>query len=319
VLSNEYGRAPLVIDGITVGDDEGKNVLAALVGGHGRWEIPVGQTATSDPVPLPVAAGEELSVSCFIAGRAPAATFLHSAQRTGEHAPGNQLGQRRLTGASQFRSLYWIARVLVDTPAAGPVIIAFGDSITRGDRTTPDRDQRYPDHLQRSLPAAGAADAVVLNAGLGANRLLQTGLGPSMAARLERDVLGVAEATHVIIMGGVNDIGLPAVLGGEPPGAAKILDGMLTLAARARQHGIQPVLGTITPFGAKGGGEQIRQDVNRAITTQQDWPVADFAAAVAAPGDHSRLDPALDSGDGLHPGDAGAQALAGAVDPATFT
>jgi lysophospholipase L1-like esterase len=325
VLSNEYGRAALVIDGITVTDSEGKNVLPVPRGGRDRWEIPAGETATSDPVALPMAAGDELVVSCFIAGRAPSASFLHTVQRTGENAPGNQLGQRRLTGAGQFPSLYWIARVLVDVPAQGPVIIALGDSITRGDGTTAGRDQRYPDHLQRSLVAAGAGDAVVLNAGIGVNRLLRTGLGPSMADRFGRDVLDVAEATHVIIMGGVNDIALPAVYGNERPAANEILGGLLTLASRAHRHGIRPILGTITPFGGSTfesfraeGNEQIRQAVNRAITTQRDWPFVDFAAGVAAPGDLTRLDPAFDSGDGVHPGDAGARALAAAIDPALF-
>jgi len=316
VLSNEYGDAPLILDEVTVSDTDGKEVLPVLRGRQSRWEIPAGDTATSDPVTLTTVAGDELLISCFADGRVPAASFLHSAQRTGETAPGNQAAERELSGASRFLSLYWIARVLVDSPARGPVVVAFGDSITRGDRTTPDRDQRYPDHLQRRMLAAGAAGAVVLNAGLGANRVLQAGLGPSMLDRFARDVLSVPEATHVIIMGGANDIGLPAVLGGAPPSGHALAEGLFTLAARAKEHGIQPIVGTTTPFSRSD--EQIRGTVNRAVRSQRDWPVADFAAAVASQADPARLDPALDSGDGLHPGDDGARALAGAVDLALF-
>lgn len=87
-------------------------------------------------------------------------------------------------------------------------------------------------------------------------------------------------------------------------------------AVRAKEHGIQPVLGTITPF--LGADRGIREAVNDALRSQRDWPVADFAAAVADPADGSRLRPGLDSGDGLHPGDAGARRLADAVDLAMF-
>ena len=140
-----------------------------------------------------------------------------------------------------------------------------------------------------------------------------------MGDRFARDVLSIPEATHVIIMGGANDIGLPGLLGllgGTPPAGAELTDGLLELAVRAKEHGIQPVLGTITPF--LGADRGIREAVNDALRSQRDWPVADFAAAVADPADGSRLRPALDSGDGLHPGDAGARTLADAVDLAMF-
>jgi lysophospholipase L1-like esterase len=316
VLSNEYGETPLTFEEVAVSDRDGMEALPVLRGGQARWEIPAGDTATSDPVSLVTNAGDELLISCVSAGRAPVATYLHSAQRTGEAAPGNQAGSQELIGATQFPSLYWIARVLVNAPAAGPVIVAFGDSITRGDLTTPDQDQRYPDHLQRRLLETGANGAVVLNSGLGANRVLQTGLGPSMLDRFARDVLSIPEATHVIIMGGANDIGLPAILGGVPPSGGDLADGLFSLAARAKEHGIQPVLGTTTPFSRSD--EQIRGAVNSAIRSQRNWPVADFAAAVADPGNLGVLSPAFDSGDGLHPGDGGARALAGAVDLSVF-
>ncbi|WP_225844962.1 GDSL-type esterase/lipase family protein [Streptomyces sp. HPF1205] len=361
VLSNEYGDRPLVIARVTA--RAGGVTRDVRLHGAARWEIAAGERAASDPVPLPTTAGDELLVGCFLPGPgpAPSTTFLHSAQRTGLHAAGDRLDEPVMPGAEPFTSLYWIARVLVDAPATGPVVIAYGDSITRGDATTPDRDQRYPDHLQLRLLAArtpGTDGAVVLNAGLGGNRLLGPGIGPSMADRFARDVLAVPEATHVIIMGGVNDIASAptdrrspadgqASLPGRGParvdgpvqedgradehGRARrppildarrdaILGGLYGLAARARRHGIRPVLGTITPFGgslfALGAeeGEEVRRAVNEALSAQRDWPIADFAAAVADPADPTRLAAPFDSGDGVHPSDAGAAALAGAVD-----
>jgi lysophospholipase L1-like esterase len=325
VLSNEFGRAPLVIDAVTVSDGAFASTVPALRQGAADWEIPAGATATSDPLPLSTTAGAELVVDCLVAADTEAGAWLHSAQQTGEVALGSQLGRRRLADAERFTSLYWIAQVLVDGSAGGPVIVALGDSITRGDATTPDLDQRYPDHLQRRLLGAGIDGAVVLNAGIGGNRLLRPVVGPSMRDRFDRDVLGVVEATHVLILAGTNDIALPSMLGQERPAADEIVGGLRALAGRAAEHGVQPVLGTITPFGGSSleafladGNEDVRRAVNDAITAQTDWPFVDFAAALADPDDSGRLASAFDSGDGVHPGDDGARALAAAVDLAVF-
>jgi lysophospholipase L1-like esterase len=303
VLSNEFGREPLVIDEVTV--SVGGPALPAPYQETTRWEIPAGATVTSDVVPLPTLAGDELVVSTFFAGTAQPSAYLHSAQRTGEIEPGGE----------SFTSLYWISRVLTDAPADGPVVVSIGDSITRGDATSVDRDQRYPDHLQRRLAtaAAGAGGAVVLNAGIGGNRLLGPLVGSTMPDRFERDVLRVPDATHVVIMGGINDIA-----SGSPAG--ELIDALFTLARRAAERGIQPVLGTITPFmGSKyesfraDGNEEVRSAVNHAITSQRDWPVADFANQLSQTGDPTLLAAPYNSGDGVHPGDAGARALADAI------
>ncbi len=319
-LSNEFGTEPLVIDEIGVNNPRTGDTVSAFQGGDVRWEIPDGKTAVSDPADLPVRSGDELIIDCLIVGRTPPGSYLHSAQRTAEAAPGNQLGKPQFAGAERFTSLYWVTRVLVDEPASGPVIVAFGDSITRGDGTSIDKEQRYPDHLQRRLLAAGLGNAVVLNAGHGGNRLLRPVAGPSMTDRYARDVLTITEATHVIILAGTNDIGLPLMLGQSRPAPDEIVSGLLALAGRAHDRGIRPVLATIPPilasryeFFLADGTEHTRRTVNDAITTQHDWPVADFSAALAAPDDPTRLNPAYDSGDGIHPNDPGAQAIADAV------
>jgi lysophospholipase L1-like esterase len=328
VLSNEFGHAPLVIDRVTVSGAHGKPVRTATLRGSSRWEIPPGEVAASDPVPLSATAGDEITVSCYVAGTAGPGAFLHSAQRTGHVEPGNQAGLEQSAGpggSQSFSSLYWITRVLTDAAAEGPVIVAFGDSITRGDATTTDGEQRYPDHLQARLLASGIDGAVVLNAGLGGNRLLRSQVGPPMTERFGRDVLSVPEATHVIIMGGLNDLGLPAIVGGPRPTAGEIIDALFGLAHRASRQGIQPVLATLTPILASrydsfraDGNEDIRQAVNHAIRTQREWPTADFATALADRDDPSRIAAAYDSGDGVHPSDAGARALANAIDLATL-
>ena len=61
--------------------------------------------------------------------------------------------------------------------------------------------------------------------------------------------------------------------------------------------------------------EAIRQAVNHWILTSGQYDVvADFAAAVADPADRQQLNPGYDSGDHLHPNDAGYRAIAAAID-----
>ncbi|ONH22517.1 GDSL-type esterase/lipase family protein [Pseudofrankia asymbiotica] len=321
VLSNQYGTEPLVIDQIALTNPATGDSAPALHAGRGRWEIPAGRTTASDPADLPVSAGDELTVDCFLADRTAPGSYLHSAQRTGHAASGNQTGRLPLTDAEPFTSLYWIARVQVDQAASGPVIIAFGDSIARGDGTSIDHDHRYPDHLQQRLLTAGLDGAVVLNAGYGGNRLLRPVAGPSMTDRYARDVLTIPETSHVIILAGTNDIGLPHVLNEQPPATQEIIDGLLVLAQRAEDLGVRPILATIPPilasryeFFLADGNEDMRRRVNDALTDQGQWPVVDFATALADPADPARLNPAYDSGDGIHPSDTGAQALAAAID-----
>lgn len=300
VLSNEFGRTPLVFDAVTIAD------AGVPVTHEGRtcWEVPPGGTATSDPVLLTFAAGHELTVNITLGNSAEAGAYLHSAQRTGEV----------LGSGERFTSLYWITRILTDGPANGPVIVAFGDSITRGDRTSADLDQRYPDHLQRRIGSAGT----VLNAGIGGNRLLGPLFGPTLPDRFSRDVLGTREATHLLLLAGLNDIPLGAA-------AAEITDALFALARRAEKHGVRPIIGTLTPMMGSvyetfraAGNEATRAAVNEALRAQSDWPVVDFASQVADPQDLSRLAPVFDSGDGVHPSDNGAAALAGAVDLKLF-
>ena len=96
MLSNEFGQTPLVIDTATVSGAQGGPPRTTTLRGSARWEVPPGQTAASDPVQLPVAAGEEIAVTCYVSGTADPAAFLHSAQLTGYAAPGNQAARDQL-------------------------------------------------------------------------------------------------------------------------------------------------------------------------------------------------------------------------------
>ena len=66
-------------------------------------------------------------------------------------------------------------------------------------------------------------------------------------------------------------------------------------------------------------GEAVRQKVNAWIRTGGEFDhVIDFDAAMRDPAHPSRLDAALQSGDWLHPNDAGYRKMGDAIDLAFF-
>jgi lysophospholipase L1-like esterase len=100
---------------------------------------------------------------------------------------------------------------------------------------------------------------------------------------------------------------------------AQIIAGYRRLIAEAHTRGVRIFAGTLLPFQASRnwtpGGEAKREALNRWIRTSRAFDgVIDFARVLADPGDPLRLNPAYDSGDHLHPNDAGYRAMAAAVD-----
>jgi lysophospholipase L1-like esterase len=142
-------------------------------------------------------------------------------------------------------------------------------------------------------------------------------------------VLAQPGVRAMVVMLGTNDIGWP---GGpfaphEPPMTAEaVIDGLRQLIAQAHAHNVRIVGATIAPNENALQGtpleghfspakERVRQAVNRWIRESGEFDaVADFDALLRDPAHPSRLLPAYDSGDHLHPGDAGAKAMAQAID-----
>jgi lysophospholipase L1-like esterase len=223
-------------------------------------------------------------------------------------------------------------------------VIALGDSITDGAVTTLDTNRRWPDRLTRRLQGQAALRHLgVVNKSIGGNRLLHdgntlpgtdfSGLGPlfgaSALSRFDRDVLAQPGARYVIVLLGINDIGLPGVL--SPPEetvtAEDVIAGHRQLIARARERGLRSYGATLTPFEGTAipgyhdaAREAKRQAVNRWIRSSGEYDaVIDFDRAVRDPARPLRLLPRYDSGDHLHPNDAGMQALADAIPLQLFT
>jgi lysophospholipase L1-like esterase len=220
------------------------------------------------------------------------------------------------------------------------LVVAFGDSITDGDGATVGADRDWPSALSRRfLNRKGHAPVAVVNAGIAGNRLLADGfgikvLGISALARFDRDVLTLPGVTHVVLHEGLNDLGFAgATLRGRPLAASnetRTADDLIAayrqLIARAPARGLRVVGATLNPSeGVDLPGyysptkEAARQAVNQWIRTSRAFDgVVDFDAVLRDPNHPTRIQPRFDSGDHLHPNDAGYQAMADAVDLALF-
>ncbi|GAA4893438.1 GDSL-type esterase/lipase family protein [Streptomonospora salina] len=323
-LTNAFGERPIRVGRASVAiQDEGAAAVPGTLrsltfDGRRGATIPAGAELFSDPVALDVEALSKLLVSVYTPqATGPVTNHPFTAQ-------GNFLvrgdATRDVAGGGFASTPCWMLTSGVDVERGRKVtgtVVALGDSITDTAATTGNADQRWPDHLARRLDAVEGPTLSVANAGLGGNLLLgerdgQPFYGVGAVDRLDRDVLDQSGARTVILLEGINDIGYGS-------SAPEIIDGYRQIIDRAHARGLRIVGGTLLPFKGSSIWTPERQEtwsaVNEWIRTGGEFDgVADFAAATASAGDPLRLAPAYDSGDALHPGDAGTEATAAAVD-----
>ena len=201
------------------------------------------------------------------------------------------------------------------------MIVAIGDSITDGTRSTPNTNNRWPDHLAKRLAQAAGPKMAVLNAGIAGNRVLLDNAGQNLVARFDRDVLSQTGVTHVIVMEGINDIGQGRA--NPLPSAADLIAAHRQLIFRAHARGLKIIGATLTPFEGAGywtpEGEAKRVALNEWIRTSNEYDgIIDFDAATRDPNQPTKFLAPFNSGDNLHPSDAGYQAMANAIDLSLF-
>ena len=330
-LSNRYGTAPLVIGAAQVGlraAAGGSDIVAGssrplTFSGTASFAIPTGAELMSDWIAFTVPALSDLAVDLYIPGDtgtvgtgSPITGFNGAMQTNYVSTTGNHAGETTFPVAST--RLAWPFLSAIDTRASHPTgtIVTFGDSITQGLRSTNDTNRRWPDVLARRIIAADAGnERGVANVGISGNRVWTggTNTNPSAMSRIDRDVLVQTNATHIIQLLGINDIS-----GGAT--AAQVIAALEQMTARAHSVGIKIIGGTMTPFGnAPDAREAIRLEVNNWIRTTPEYDgYVDFDAAVRDPSNPRRMLLQYDSGDTLHPNDAGYEAMGNAVNLRLF-
>lgn len=330
-LTNEDGTAPLTIAAASVGlaatgFDARPGTLRKLgFGGAEKVTIAPGAPVLSDPVALPVQAMGELVVSVQVPAGLKLKGFGNAVMAMGE---GDQTLSPALSGADTIIGRPPVSGVMVRSANPSRVIVALGDSITDGNRPALGQLHGWPERLQQRIAASPKRPALaVINAGIGGNRVLSTSWGKAVLARFDRDVARVQGVSHVIVFEGINDIGnggSSTMFGTNPPfDVNDLIAGYRQIIARAHAANIKVVMGTLTPFQGSTSyseaRESQRQAVNRWIRTSgEPDAVIDFDQAVRDPAAPLRLRPDYDSGDHIHPGEAGYRAMGDSIDLALF-
>ena len=325
-LSNAYGTQPLRIGAASVAARAGDTPQPLSFEGQPGVLIGPGQERLSDPLPLATADRQALQVSVFVPGPMPVQTFHWEGRQTSWIAPGDQSQAQTLNGASSTTARLFLAGIEVEAPTSARSVVVIGDSITDGATASLDQDQRWTDHLAARLAPRGIA---VVNAGISGGRLLRDGMGESALARFQRDALDQPGVSSVIVLIGINDISWPGTAFARKqarPALAELQAGYRALAEQAHRRGLRILGATLMPFaGALPGTplddyyhpdkDALRRQLNAWLRTDGPFDaVIDLDAALRDPADPSRMAAAYDSGDHLHPGDAGNRAMAEAVD-----
>lgn len=345
-LTNVYGSSPVVIGSVVaaVPADPASvkpgSIRTVTFDGKDFIKIPAGAPVISDPVAMPVAYGAEISISLYFPEHVATLNEHDLAlKRNIVSPPGDHTHDEKILGGREATSSVILSAVLVPAQRSQRLIVAFGDSITDGYRSTVDADRSWPSDLIRRLATTpNNASLSVVNAGISGNRLLGDGpianLGESALARFDRDALSLPGVTHIVLLEGGNDLGFPGVKVGnlsfadpaDPRSADDLIGAYRQLIARAHARGIKMIGCTLTPlegFFVPGfyseAKEAVRQAVNKWIRNSGAFDgVIDFDAVVRDPDHPSKLSARFDSGDHGHPNDAGYQAMADAIDLALF-
>jgi lysophospholipase L1-like esterase len=333
-LSNELGLEPLTIGAANIALSAGQSAInptgatALTFSGNPSIIIPAGGMVLSDPVALKVAPFADLAVSFFVPAQTITQLSAHGfADQTSYTAAGNVVSAPTLTQPEEITSWPILKGIDVLLSPDAAAIVTFGDSITDGAHSTPSTNARWPDVLARRLhDNKKTANLAILNQGIGGNRILHDNSGPNALARFDRDVISQPGVKYLIILEGINDIGhaQDPVKPYDVVSAQDLIGGFSQLAARAHLHGIKVIGATLTPYvGAKyssPAGEAMRQALNDWIRTTKELDgVIDFDKATRDPANPGTFAATNDSGDHLHPGDAGYKAMGEAIDLNLFT
>lgn len=332
-LTNEFGLDPLTISNAHVALSAGGSAIkdgtdhAVTFGGATSVRIAPGAAIYSDPVDLAVPPLSDLSVSFFIPSQIMRAETAHLfADQDNFAVDGDQSAASTLNQPVVLQSWYFLDGVDVPAAEGTRAVVTLGDSITDGAHSAPNENRRWPDVLAARLKQEhGLENVSVLNEGIGGNRVLNEQTGPSAVSRLDRDVLAQSGVRYVIVLESINDIGRLARLSAPEDDitAGQLEFGLKQIADAAHQHGIKAFGATLTPYGGAGyssaKGEQVRKAVNDWIRTSGTFDgVIDFDQITRDPQNPDRFNPPYDSGDHLHPSDAGYKAMGEGIDLKLF-
>jgi lysophospholipase L1-like esterase len=331
-FTNKFGLDPLTISDAHVALSAGGSSIqpgsdhTITFGGASTVNVPPGGAIFSDPVALQVAPLANVAVTVYLPPQVMRAETFHSlANQDNFVATGDVANAPDLSESTTIMSWYFFDGIDVIATPDIYSIVTLGDSITDGWHSTPNANHRWPDVLASRLQAESSHKNIgVLNVGISGNRLLNETFGPSAISRFDRDVLAQSSVRYIIVLEGINDI---SRVGHSPIPADNITAeqvewGLKQIVDAAHEHGIKAIVSTIMPIGHDNSekSERVREAVNNWIRTSGTFDGAvDFDKVTRDPANPTHLIANYDSGDHVHPNDAGYQAMASSIDLSQFT
>jgi lysophospholipase L1-like esterase len=329
-FSNSFGSTSLTILAAHVakaaksGSIQPESDRALAFQGLPSVTIPPGALVNSDPLEFDLRPLSDLAVTIRLKGSPVGVTTHSGARATSYLVQGDAMTAGDLPSAQTVDHWYFLNGVDIASRDSAAAVVVLGDSITDGKNSTTNENRRWTDELARRLSAnVPTADIGVLNEGIGGNRLLHDGLGPNALSRLDRDVLTQSGARWLLVFEGVNDIGTCTKECNLDSLSQEIIGAYEQIIVRAHSQGKQVYGATITPFGASfyasPEAERARHAVNNWVRASGRFDaVIDFDAVIRDSTNPSNLSAIADSGDHLHPADAGYKAMGDSIDLKLF-
>lgn len=330
-LSNAFGKGTVTIGDAhlalrTTGSEiDPRSDRQLTFSGSQQVDLRPGEVAVSDPADLEVKPMSDLAISLFVPKSDNPPTNHTIGLHTAYLTDGDQTSSQALRDPATNTTYMWLRSVDVAASPGDFAVACLGDSITDGYATTLDRDQAWPALLaKRFADSKLGAHVSVINEGISGNQVLRDGAGVGALARLDRDVLTEPGVRWGILLEGINHINIHGQVAG--PGvltAEDLIVGYKQIIARAHMQNVKIMGATLTPdmgvFLSGPVGEATRQKTNEWIRNSGAFDaVVDLDAALRDKSDPPKLREDFDSGDHIHPNDAGNRAMADAFSLSTF-
>lgn len=299
------GRPPVKLAKMAIvkgADEEGKITgpsHAVLFGGKASHVLDAkrGDRSRSDEVAAAITPGVWYLQESYLSAAFPAAMTNF----WGYHEAGDQFAKATLKNRIGFR-LGATVRVDVYTKDPRPVVACYGDSITRGMKSTIGSGSPYPAALGKLIGGA------VVNLGVDGDRILTN---VDVCPQVVGDLAGVEK---VVFLMGINDILSGSITARKQyvTAARAILQKLRADKRKLKVYwGTMPPAGGPKPYTVPPARDRLRREINAWIRTDLGADgVIDFDAALKDPKNASRLLARYQCGDWLHPSDAGYRKMA---------
>jgi lysophospholipase L1-like esterase len=329
-FSNEFGTSPVTLAAVHIAVSAGGSAIdtntdqALSFAGQPDVTMNPGTTVMSDPLRFTLKPRTDVTITIYFGETSPDVTGHPGSRTTSYILPGNEVSASELPGAVQTDHWYIIRGIDVVAPESAAAVVVLGNSITDGRGSGTNKQNRWPDELARRLQEnPDTRHVAVLNEGIGGNCVLRNCLGPAALSRFERDVMDQSKVHWLIILEGINDIGQVRSAEAADAVAHDLIAAYQQMIDSAHAKGIRVYGATLTPFGGSFYDSPDRQSawktVNEWIRTSGRFDaVIDLDATLRDPANPLHLLPEADSGDHLHPSEAGHRMMAEAVDLALF-